>query len=137
MQKKQTHVAYGLITALVLIIMNLGIVLSHQSGNKALGWLPLLAMMVGIIMNCIAFAKANNGDVTFGQDFMSGFKATMIIAVAYTAWAMISLALFPQIKQDAFDMAISALLGTLIMGAIAALIGAAVAKKNPAPAQMM
>jgi hypothetical protein len=110
----------------------------------------------------MAFSKANNADITFGQAFGSGFRATAIVAIVMVAWSFISLMIFPDIydraiekaqndmsnkgemSEEQMDMAINftkkyfkvlmvagALFGTLVMGAIFSLVGAAIAKKAP------
>jgi flagellar biosynthesis protein FlhB len=104
-----------------------------------------------------------NGQVTFGNVFLHGFKMSTVITVILILWTILSITLiFPEIKEKAIEMArqqmedtgkltdseidqrlgftrkffmiiviTTILFGTLIVGAIASLIGAAVAKKKP------
>lgn len=165
--KKQTHIPYGFITALAMIIVGVILEVAKLNMNPAIQWLGMLPFLIGIILNAQAFSKANDADITFGQAFGSGFKASAIVAICMVAWSLISLMIFPDIQtraidkaqtdmmkkgmsEEQIDMAIGmtrkyfkvfavggALLGTLFMGAIFSLIGAAIAKKQPRQQIMM
>ena len=163
MTKKQTHIPYGFITGLAMIVVGVIFQVMKMSTTPWAQWLPMVVLLTGVILNAQAFSKANDADITFGQAFGSCFKATAIIAIVMVAWSFIALLIFPQIYTQAMekiqtdmdgkhvseeqaDMAINmtkkyfkvfmvagALFGTLLAGALASLIGAAVAKKSPRP----
>lgn len=160
-KKKQTHIAYGFITGLAMIIVSAIIEVSRLGDNKALQWLGMVIMLIGLILNAQAYSKANDADVTFGQVFGSCFKATAIIALLMIAWGLIAFMVFPgmetrilekaqegmmngKMSEEQADKAMEmtrkyfkvfavagALFGTLIQGAICSLIAAAIAKKKP------
>lgn len=163
MERKQVHLAYGAITALVMIIINVVMLLTGNQDNKAINWIAFLPFLGGIIACCIAYSKANDKLVSFGQVFSSGFKASAIIALIIIVWSFLSLYIWPDIKIHAIEkasadmetknmsqeqidqaigitrkyfgvfMAAGALFSTLFFGAVFSLIGAAVAPKKGAP----
>ena len=105
MNKKQTHLAYGFITGLVTVVISAVLLVTKMNTNKYLSFIGFAVFLVGIIMNGIAFSKANNADVTFGQVFGSCFKATAIVALVSVAWAVISIFVFPNMVDENIDKA--------------------------------
>ena len=131
-----------------------------SSQNQVLRWVPILLLIGVVIAGCINYSKINEGDVTFGEVFGNGFKITAIITliciVVYAAFA----ALVPEFKERIIEEGVTnappgqateeqmqqgvewmrknfmlmLVAGTLFMnllaGVVAALIGAAVAKKK-------
>jgi hypothetical protein len=155
----------GLIIALPLVLFAVVITVLKMESNQSLGVLPILGMIGGIVWACLSYSKQMNGNVTFGDVFSHGFKASAVVAAIMGLWVAISLGLlFPEALDRAMDLQREAMekkggmpdeeidqamaigkkmalpMGTifsviicLVIGAIAALIGAAVAKKNPNP----
>lgn len=164
MEKKQTHVKYGFITGAIMAVLSLALYatgLSFKPGMSWVAWLTYIPFLAGIIMNAQAYSKENDGFITFGNAFGSCFKATMIIALVIVGYSLLTIVIFPEMKEkimemqrtemaknpkmteEMIDTAISmttkfwnvimvagALAGTLFIGAIFSLIGAAVAKKK-------
>lgn len=160
---KQTHITYGFITALVMIIAGVILYISNLSFESWSQYVSYAIFLVGIILNANAFSKANDADVTFGKVFSSGFKASAIVTLATIAWSFISLMIFPDIMEKGMEMARAKMeergLGQdmidqqmemtrkyfkafmvggilfmyMFVGALFSLIGAAIAKKNPRP----
>ncbi len=161
--KKQTHIPYAFITALVMIIVGVVLQIADLSMTPGMQWIPFLVMLIGLILNAQAFSKANDADITFGQAFSSGFKASAIIAIVFMAWSVISLYIFPeiytqviekmqeemekqQVSEEQREMTIEmtrkyfkvaaaggAMVYALLFGAVFSLIAAAIAKKAPRP----
>lgn len=160
MERKNTHIPYAVVTALVMIVVGVILKVMHleyQSGMQWIGFIPFLA---GIILNATAFSKANDGFVSFGQVFGSGFKATAIITLILIVWSFVSLAIWPDtvdiaiqkaeadmlkkgMPEDQVSMSLEmtrkyfkvfmvagVLFGMLFFGAIFSLLGAAIAKKK-------
>lgn len=155
----------GLLIALPLVLFAVVTTILKMESNKALGALPVLVMIAGIVWACLSYSKQMAGNVTFGNVFNHGFKASAVVAAIMGLWVAISLGLlFPDALDRAMDLQREAMqkkggipdeqidqalsiskkmalpMGTifsvivyLVIGAIAALIGAAVAKKNPNP----
>jgi hypothetical protein len=161
MEKKNTHIAYGLITGLVMVVILLGLYLAGLAFTPGMQYVQYLALLVGLIMNAMAYTKANDGYVTFANVFGSCFKAVMIVALVVTAWSLLSSFIFPEMKEKALEvmreqlskrqkmsddqldtalnfykknwniLAIAGpLFNTLFVGAILALIAAAIPRKK-------
>jgi hypothetical protein len=95
----QTHKTYGLITGLILVIFSVVIYIANLEQAAWNQWVVYGLFLGGLIMNAIAFSKANSGIITFGQIFSSGFKATAIISLLVAFWALISIYIFPELKE--------------------------------------
>jgi hypothetical protein len=162
-KKVMTHVQKGLLVSLILIVLG---VVAHFAGIENEGWyrwLPSIILLGAIIWASAFYSTQMNGQVTFGNVFLHGFKMSAVITVILILWTILSVTLiFPEIKEKAMEMArqqmedsgkltdseidqrvgftkkffmiiviTTILFGTLIVGAIGSLIGAAVAKKKP------
>ncbi|MEO6832950.1 MAG: DUF4199 domain-containing protein [Chitinophagaceae bacterium] len=160
-KKVQTHIPYGFVIGLAMVVVSALLEVTKLAEKPGMQWIGAIIFLVGIILEVQAYSKANNAQITFGNAFGSGFKASAIVAIVMIAWGFISLLIFPQIftralekaqtdmatkkmSEEQIDMAINftkkyfkllmvvgALFSTLFMGAIASLIAAAVAKKAP------
>lgn len=161
MKKVQTHVKYGGITGAAMVILGLILYvtdLSFKTGMSAVAQIPFL---VGILMNAMAYSKANDQYVTFGNVFSSGIKASVIVTVISLVWTVLAMLIFPEMKEKAMEiseqalmdqnmtdeqidtamgmtkkfftvfMVLGILFGTMFWGAIFSLLGAAIAKKKP------
>ncbi|MCD6013511.1 MAG: hypothetical protein K0Q79_3373 [Flavipsychrobacter sp.] len=104
-QKKQTHIQYGLITGMIMAVISIAIYLAGWSFKPGMSWLPYLPFLVGILMNAMAYSKANDGYVTFGNVYGSCIKMSMIVALIMVAWALICVFVFPEMKDKAMEYA--------------------------------
>lgn len=157
----KNHLQYGLVISAIIILLSVLFYVMNLSGEKWTQWVAIGIMFVGVLFTCIQFAKINNGNVTFGNVFANGFKTVSVIALITTLFSVIFVLLFPEIKEKALEqvrldmekqgqsdeiietainmtskmfmvfMIAGGIFGTLFFGAIASLIGAAAAKKNP------
>ena len=128
--------------------------------NAAFKWLPGLIFGIIIVLSCVNFSKINGGDVTFGQVFANGFRTTAVITVLFALVYVIFYLLVPDYKETMIEFSIqqqSASGATadqtaqgremmekyflpfavggivffdLLIGVVASLIGAAIAKKK-------
>ncbi|WP_119079608.1 DUF4199 domain-containing protein [Chitinophaga alhagiae] len=160
--KNKNHVVYGLVGALVLIVLFMVQYFAKiSSQNPVMRWVPMLVLVGVVIAGCINYSKINDADVTFGEVFGNGFKITAIITVITCVFYGIFVSLFPDFKERAIEEAMAnapgnmnqeqmeqgmeftrknftimmvagALLMNLLTGVIASLVGAAVAKKRKA-----
>lgn len=158
--KSKNHVVYGLIGALVTIVLFLvQYFLNISFQNDIFKWLPLLAVVVVIILGCINYSKINGGDVSFGEVFGNGFRITAVITVIAAVFYIIFVQLFPEFKDRVIEEAIAAgprmgseaemekgmemfrnnfsllmvggtIFWNLLIGVVASLIGAGIAKKK-------
>jgi hypothetical protein len=160
MDRKQTHLMYGGLTGLALVIFGLVLHVVDLSLQPWVQWAMYGIFLVGVILNAFAFSKANEGFVTFGATFSSGFKTSAIITIVTLAWVLISMMIFPEMKEKGLEMARQSMeqrgmaeeqidkglemtkeyytvfaiggvvFGYMFFGAIFSLIGAAVAPKK-------
>lgn len=158
---QQTHKMYGLFTGLALIILALVLHFADLSYESWAKWLQFAIFLAAILLNAMAFSKANDHNITFGNAFSSGFKMTSIVTLILIAWTLISLQIFPEIKDKALEIAMTemekqnlseeqaekglsmwrdnftvlsigaVLLAYMFWGLVFSLLGAAIAKKKP------
>jgi vacuolar-type H+-ATPase subunit I/STV1 len=154
---------YGLLTALAAIIV--GVILQITGLSFKSNWIAsiiYIPLLVGLILNAMAYAKANDNYVTFGNVYGSCFKATLILALVMTVWSFISMYIFPDMKDKVLEkmaeeferkgtpeeqvtmilettskywgvtMVFGTMLGMIFYGAILSLIAAAIPKKKGA-----
>jgi Protein of unknown function (DUF4199) len=105
MEKKQIHIPYGFITGLAMVIVGLIIYLAGAAFKPGMQYVSYIPFLVGILLNGIAYSKANDGYVTFGNVFGSCFKASMIVTIVIVAWSLASMAIFPEMKEKALTIA--------------------------------
>lgn len=105
MEKKNTHIAYGLITGVISVVVSLIIYMTGIAFKPGMQYVAEIPLLAGIIMNAIAFSKANDGFVTFGNVFGSGFKMAMIVSLVMIVWSIISIFVFPEMKVKAMEVA--------------------------------
>ncbi len=158
-----THIVKGLILSAFSIVFSVVMYVFNLFEYSWLTWVSTVVIMGGIIYGNILYANQNNNNVTFGNLFAHGFKATAVVIVINTAYNFIAFKVLfpdmidiileisrkqmlenPKMTDEMIEQAISmtkkffipfaiggTILGTGFTGAIASLIGAAVAKKNP------
>ena len=102
---KNTHMTYGFVTALVIIVVSVVLYVAGLAFKPGMQYITYLPFLIGVILNGVAFSNANNNYVTFGNVFSSCFKACAIITLVILVWSFISLAIFPEMKDKAMEMA--------------------------------
>src|SRR4051812_31581101 len=105
MEKKNTHIMYGFITGLAMVIVGLVVYLTGAAFKPGMQYISYIPFIIGVILNGMAYSKANDGYVTFGNVFGSCFKASMIVTIVIVAWSVISMVIFPEMKEKALTMA--------------------------------
>lgn len=104
MEKKNTHIAYGLITGVICIVISLALYLANLSFKPGMQFVSYVPFLVGVIMNGIAFSKANDGYVTFGNVFGSCFRASMIVTLVIVLWSVAMTYIFPEMKDKIMNV---------------------------------
>lgn len=158
--KQKNHLHFGLIGALILVVLALVQYFANISSQNALfRWLPTAVTVVTIIWGCINYSKINDADVTFGDVFGNGFRITAILTLISMGFMVIFLYVFPDFKERLIEEAMQAapktgsqedmekgmemmqknfmlfmvaggIFMSLLTGVIISLIGAAIAKKK-------
>jgi len=104
MEKKNTHIMYGLITGIAMVIVGVSIYIAGAAFVKGMNYVSYIPLLAGTLLNAIAFSKANNGYVTFGNVFGSGFKLAMVASLIMIAWGFLQPLVFPDLKEKAMNM---------------------------------
>ncbi len=105
MEKKQTHIVYGFVTGIIMVVVGLVLYVTGLAfKSQAMSYVSQVPFLVGVIMNAMAYSKANDGFVTFGNVFGSCFKMSMIVALVMMVWSFISMFVFPEMKDKALTM---------------------------------
>lgn len=160
---KSITLTYGLITTLAMIALSLIIHFMNISATSWPSYLLYVIYFIGIFMACKAFAKSRNGNVTYGNVFGAGFKMVAFTTLLMVLWSIISIYIFPEMKDQALEAAqtkmleqgvseeqmemsidmtrkfftpfliMGAIFNYLIAGVIFTLISAAIVKKNKNP----
>lgn len=159
--KVTTPVVKGVIIALILIVIGFIGQVMHLETESWFRWLSNGLLFVALIVSCIMYSNQNLNNVTFGNVFADGFKTTAVITCITLVVTIVLMLVMPEWKQRIFDIAREQaekggasdemiqkqqemmhklfwvfliggiILGYLIVGALASLLGAAVAKKRP------
>ena len=151
----------GLIIGLVLVVLGLAIYFANIDINGPVKWLGYVVFIGGVIWSVYSYGKQVDYNSTFGNYFAHGFKVAAFVTAILIIYVVIFNALFPDFKEMAIDQARKAmtqknmtpdqieqglamtrkfflvfviggtLVGYLLFGALAALVGAAITKKEP------
>jgi Protein of unknown function (DUF4199) len=98
-RKPINHFVAGIIIAAVIVIYSMALQFMGLGQNKSLGWLAYLFMIVGLIIFISQYAKAKDYQVTFGNLFSYGFKATAIAALIVVVCLLVFFLAFPEYKE--------------------------------------
>jgi hypothetical protein len=106
MEKKQTHVMYGFIAGISMVILSLILYLTGiMFKSDYASWISLIPFLIAAILNAMAYSKANDGFVTFGNVFGSCFKMSMIVAIVLVAWNIVAMFALPEMKTKILELA--------------------------------
>ena len=162
-QKVTTTTAKGLIIGLIMIAVSLSGSFLGVKANSSFQWIIYCIFLVGIVLSITQYGKQISYNAKFGDYFAHGFKVSALVTIMMIIFLLIFMYVFPEFKEKAMeearksmasknlseeqiDKAIDltkkfftvfliggALLGYLLFGAIASVIGAAITKKDPRP----
>ena len=105
MIKKQTHLMYGGLTGLAMVIIGLILYVSGMAFEPWAQWVNYIPFLIGLILNAQAYTKANEHYVTYGNVWASGFKASSIVTLVLLAWGIISMLIFPEMRENGMELA--------------------------------
>ena len=105
MNKKVTSpITAGLIISLILIVIDLVAGFAHVKFETWYRWLPTLILCIAIIWACINYANQKDNLVTFGNVFLHGFKASLLISVIMLVYSLLSIfVIFPETRDIVLD----------------------------------
>jgi NADH:ubiquinone oxidoreductase subunit 6 (subunit J) len=160
-QKPISHFIAGIILASIQIIYSLVLQFTGAKQGGAAGLLAYSILIIGLILFINMYGKANNYQLSFGNLFSYGFKATAIATLLVIACTLLLFVAMPEMKEKLFEgarkgmeeknmsddeiergmnfmkkflyvvMIGGILLTYAILGAVGSLIGAAITKKRP------
>src|SRR5687768_116540 len=104
-KKPISHFVAGLIIAAILIIYSTILNYMELFQNQALGWVSYFILIGGLILFVNLYGKAKNNQVTFGNLFSYGFKATAIITLIMILYIVIFFMAFPEFKDKIMETA--------------------------------
>jgi hypothetical protein len=104
-KKPINHIIAGLTIAAILVVYSILLNYMDLSQNQSMGWLSYLILIGGLIVFINLYGKAKNHQVTFGNLFSYGFKATAIITLIMIAFIIIFFLAFPEFKDKIVDAA--------------------------------
>ena len=139
MQQKVTSTTVkGFLIGLVMIAISLTASFMGVSASGSFQWVIYCVFFLGIIFSIYQYGKQVDYNSTFGNYFAHGFKTAMEEARKKMS--------SKEVSQEQVEKALEitkkffmilliggALVGYLLLGAIASLLGAAVTKKDPRP----
>lgn len=107
METKPTSAAIkGVILSLVLIVFSLVTIYTDQMQNRALGIIPIVILLGGVIWGCVTYSKQMDHNVTFGNIFAHGFKMTAaVIAIMAIYTLLLFLVINPGLKEVSLEQA--------------------------------
>lgn len=105
-RKPITHVVAGLLIAAIVIVLSMVMMMvSKNSGKPGSGWATYLIIIGGLIFFINQYGKSKNFQVSFGDLFSYGFKATAVYTVLFIGFLILFSLLFPDFKSNAIDAA--------------------------------
>lgn len=151
----------GIVIGLILVVLTLVTYFFNIKANGPLQWVGYAIFIGGIIWSIMSYGKEISHNSTFGNYFAHGFKVAALVTAIMIIYLIVFTVLFPDFKEKALSEGRKAmeeknytqeqinagmemtkkffmvfivggtLIGYLFFGAIASLIGAAIAKKDP------
>ena len=104
-KKPISHLVAGLIIAAILVVYSILINYMDLSQNQTMGWISYIILLGGLILFVNLYGKAKNNQVTFGNLFSYGFKATAIITLIMVLFIVIFFMAFPEFKDKIVEAA--------------------------------
>jgi formate hydrogenlyase subunit 3/multisubunit Na+/H+ antiporter MnhD subunit len=102
-KKPISHIVAGLIIAAILVVYSILLQFMGLSQNQSMGWISYIILLGGIIVFVNLYGKAKDHQVTFGNLFSYGFKATAIITLIMVLFILIFFIVFPEYKEKMIE----------------------------------
>jgi hypothetical protein len=162
MKNQKPHIFPGLLTGIILILINVILVVLGYEGNTKVSWIASVINVGMLIYFIREHGNKLNNTLSFGELFSFGFRTTAIVTIMLTVFMIIYSYAFPEsenrameiarekmmederLNEDTIEQAISfsrkfyfpvliagTIFGTMIVGAVGSLLGAAITKKVP------
>jgi uncharacterized membrane protein YbhN (UPF0104 family) len=104
-QKPISHIAAGLIIGALLILLSFASVYLGSKATSLSQWGTYIVMIGGLITFIVLYGNALNNQVTFGNLFSYGFKATAVFTLVVIAFIVVFNMISPDFREKGFEMA--------------------------------
>src|SRR5438045_6425179 len=105
-RKPISHVVAGLLIAGIVMVLSMATMLfTKSSGKPGSGAFNYIIIIGGLIYFISLYSKSNDYQVSFGDLFSYGFKATAVYTVLFIGFLVLFAALFPDFKANAIETA--------------------------------
>lgn len=98
--KPISHLVAGAILGALLVVYSIVLYFLDQMQNQTLGYLSYVILIGGLIFFIHLYAKSKNNEVTFGNLFSYGFKATAIVILIMLIFVIGFNMAFPEFKDQ-------------------------------------
>lgn len=98
--KPISHFVAGAILGALLVVYSIVLYFLDQMQNQTLGYLSYVILIGGLIFFIHQYAKSKNNQVTFGNLFSYGFKATAIVILIMLVFVIGFNMAFPEFKDQ-------------------------------------
>jgi len=99
-------VVAGLLIAGIVMVLSMATMLfTKSSGKPGSGVFNYIIIIGGLIYFINLYSKSNDYQVSFGDLFSYGFKATAVYTVLFIGFLVLFAALFPDFKANAIETA--------------------------------
>lgn len=103
--KITSHLVKGAIIASICVLISIIVQVFNLYEAQWLSWISYLVIVGGIAYSCVLYSNQNNHNVTFGNLFAHGFKATAVIIVIQTVYTFIAIKfLFPEMLDKIIEI---------------------------------
>jgi Protein of unknown function (DUF4199) len=105
MVRKNTHWLYGIVTGILVTAVVILLSVTGWDEKPHTGHIGDIPFFLGILLNAIAFSKANRAYVNFADVFKSCFKVACIVACCILIWTAIFITTHPEFVKASMDQA--------------------------------
>ncbi len=103
MKLKSTHLIYGLLAGITMIVVSYIIYFLGKSFKPGYPYISYIPLLVFLILNAISFSKANNGYVTYGNVYGSCFKLSVIAGFIMMISGVVIIYTLPGMKEEGLE----------------------------------
>jgi NADH:ubiquinone oxidoreductase subunit 6 (subunit J) len=104
-QKPISHFIAGIIVAAIQIIYSLIMQFTGLQQHRGLGILAWCLLVISLVIFVNMYGNANNNQLSFGNLFGYGFKATAIAMLLVIAFTILLFVAMPEMKEKIFEAA--------------------------------
>ncbi|OJU74455.1 MAG: hypothetical protein BGO09_09425 [Bacteroidetes bacterium 47-18] len=89
----------GLVFAGLILLAHVLIHVTNSHSNYQVLVIPELLLITAVIISTIVYRRSLRGYAAFGELFSNGFKTTALLTIFLVLWILLSLQIFPEIKE--------------------------------------